>query len=266
VNDWRSYDGIAESYERVDAPRTRQVAPDLLALAWPPGGGRALDVGTGTGVTAAAAREAMGPGALVVGLDPSLEMLRAGLAARPGPRVAAEAIDLPFRDGTFDLVTATFVPQHFTKVETAFFDLVRVLKPGGRLATATWGAGQDELSATWRELVEELVPHELLEATFDQVVPGWERFGSRGSVEEVFHDAGLRHVRTEPTEYRFTYSVDEYVESRSGGVAGRFARDMLGDDALWRSFLERARAVYHERFADPLNDFRDVILAVGTKP
>jgi hypothetical protein len=30
--------------------------------------------------------------------------------------------------------------------------------------------------------------------------------------------------------------------------------------------VERARAVFAERFADPLNDFREVVLAVGAKP
>jgi len=39
---------------------------------------------------------------------------------------------------------------------------------------------------------------------------------------------------------------------------------MLGDGG-WEAFRTRARARFAERFADPLNDFRDVILAIGTK-
>jgi SAM-dependent methyltransferase len=265
VNDWRSYDGIAETYERVDAPRTALVSPDLVALAAPPAGGRALDVGTGTGVTAVAVADAMGPASLVVGIDPSIEMLRAGAGARPGPRAAAQAIDLPFRDGTFDLVTATFVLQHFPKVETALFDILRVLRPDGRLALSTWADGRDELTTTWHGLIEEIVPHEILASTMDQVAPGRDRFRARAPIEEALLGAGLHHVRTEPAQYRFIYTIDEYVDSVASGAAGRFARDMLDDDEMWRSFLERARAVFAERFADPLNDFRDVILAVGTK-
>jgi hypothetical protein len=37
---------------------------------------------------------------------------------------------------------------------------------------------------------------------------------------------------------------------------------MLGD-AGWASFLERAKGAFKERFADPLGDSRDVLLAVG---
>jgi hypothetical protein len=42
-------------------------------------------------------------------------------------------------------------------------------------------------------------------------------------------------------------------------------RSMLGD-AGWTAFRERARVTFAERFSDPLNDFRDVNLAVATKP
>jgi hypothetical protein len=39
---------------------------------------------------------------------------------------------------------------------------------------------------------------------------------------------------------------------------------MLGEKG-WPAFQTRARSTFGERFADPLNDFRDVILAIGTK-
>ena len=42
------------------------------------------------------------------------------------------------------------------------------------------------------------------------------------------------------------------------------AKEMLGE-AGWPAFQQRVRATFADRFADPLNDFRDVILAIGTK-
>ena len=87
----------------------------------------------------------------------------------------------------------------------------------------------------------------------------------RETVEEALIDAGFRHVRTEEREYHFRYALDEYVEGLGAWVTGRFVRDMLGD-AGWRSFLDRAHARFRERFADPVNDFRRVLLAVATRP
>jgi hypothetical protein len=40
---------------------------------------------------------------------------------------------------------------------------------------------------------------------------------------------------------------------------------MLGESG-WASLMERTRTVFADRFPDPLNDFRDVILAVGALP
>jgi hypothetical protein len=40
---------------------------------------------------------------------------------------------------------------------------------------------------------------------------------------------------------------------------------MLGE-AGWTSLMERTRAAFAERFPDPLNDFHDVVVAVGTLP
>ena len=102
MNDWRSYDLTAATYERVHAPRFAEPARDLAALAGVTAGARVLDVGTGTGVAAAIAAEL---GARALGVDRSTGMLEAARRAHPEiPFLAAEAIDLPFADGTFDVV------------------------------------------------------------------------------------------------------------------------------------------------------------------
>jgi ubiquinone/menaquinone biosynthesis C-methylase UbiE len=265
MDDWRSYDGVAAAYERANGSRLAAPARDLIELAGDlPPQARVLDVGTGTGITASEASEA-GAG-VVIGVDPSVPMLATGSAARNGFRpVAARAIDLPFRDGSFDLVTASFVMNHFVKVETALYDMIRVLRHGGRLATATWGPGLDELQRTWRELVSTVVGSDMLRDVLKQAVPWEDRFAQRGPLEEALIDSGLHQVRTEPRRYRFVYSIDEFLDGREAAATGRFVRSMLGE-AGWTSFRARARAALEQRFSDPLNDFRDVILAVATKP
>ena len=257
---------MADVYERVSAPRTAQVAADLVALADPPSGGRVLDVGTGTGVAVEAGEKAVGSDGLAIGVDPSIAMLNVGAGARPTIRlVAGEAIDLPFRDGTFDAVTANFVLSHFRKYDTALFDMLRVLKPQGRLAVTAWTGADDEFQATWRSLTEEVVAHELMQDALERAMPWEGRFRDPRTLEQTLRDAGLHPVRVEKREYRFRMSLDDYVASRESAASGRFARDMLGPQG-WESFRERARAAFRERFPDPLTDFREVLLAVGTKP
>lgn len=263
MEDWRSYDAIAETYERIHAPRLAEPAADLVLLAGVEPGSRVLDVGTGTGVAALAAE---GAGGVVVGLDEALGMLRVARATRPSLHLTAgQAIDLPFRDGAFDAVVGNFVVAHFTKYETALHDMIRVLRPGGRMALSAWADGEDELTRTWVELVESVVPRRVLQSSIAKALPWRDRFTDRQALQEALMEAGLRRIRTEVREYRFVYGLDEYVEGLGTWATGRFVRSMLGE-AAFASFLERARGVFGQRFADPVNDFRDVAFAIGTKP
>jgi ubiquinone/menaquinone biosynthesis C-methylase UbiE len=262
MDDWRSYDRTAETYERVHGPRLADPARDLAKLAGVTAGAEVLDVGTGTGVVASVARER---GASATGIDPSEGMLRVARSAHPQARFAvAEAIDLPFRDHTFDRVLGGFVLAHFAKVETALFDIMRVTRPGGVVGFTTWTDGRDAFTDAWRELVSTVVPDDLLEPTMDKAIPNHDRFTSRAAVEEALIDAGLRHVRTEPAQYEWRYGRDEYIDGLTVWATGRFVREMLGEEA-WEPFLERVRATFAARFPDPLHDRRDVLLAIGTK-
>ena len=266
--DWRSFDSVAETYARLSAPNLAVVAKDLVDLLEVAPGQHVLDVGTGTGVGARAAADATGQGGVAVGVDPSMGMLRVAAGGRGGPAyAAATSIDLPFHEATFDRLMANFVIAFFPDYKTALFELLRVLKPGGRLAVTWWGAGdnEDELRKTWRGLVEEFAEHEVLQDAQRRVIPWEERFSDPNVLKETLHEAGLRDIWTELREYRFTMSREDWLVGRESTVMGRFLRQMVGPE-LWETFRSRARQVFADRFPDPLNDFRDVVLAVGHKP
>ncbi|MPZ34699.1 MAG: methyltransferase domain-containing protein [Rhodospirillales bacterium] len=104
-------------------------------------GQRVLDVGCGTGVLARAAAERVGPKGLVVGLDPNEQML--AVARRKSTGITwqvgrAEAV--PFDDASFDAVVSQFALMFFESKPTAIAEMLRVLRPGGRLAIAVWDA------------------------------------------------------------------------------------------------------------------------------
>ncbi|SIO15172.1 Methyltransferase domain-containing protein [Singulisphaera sp. GP187] len=92
----------------------------------------ALDVGCGTGQTALrlACRPEVGS---VVGLDPSAEALAHARRRHTFPLVRGSALDLPFNDSKFDVITCFDVLQHLPQDgdRRAVGELHRVLAPGG---------------------------------------------------------------------------------------------------------------------------------------
>jgi ubiquinone/menaquinone biosynthesis C-methylase UbiE len=255
-SDWRAYDEVAEDYARAVAPHFAPIAADLVAFAEIPAGGRLLDVGTGTGTVLRAAGSYA-----AVGVDPSPPMLRhaIGLAV-----AAADTINLPFRNDTFHAATVQFVLPLFTKLDTALFDIIRVLRPGGVLAVATWEGGEDELSKTWRELTERAVGEEMMRDEMRELEPQSEVSENKARLEQALRDAGLHPVRVERRKYKIQMSRDDYVTEKTTHPRARFVRAMLR--AEWPQFIEQVRATYAATFPETLVDFRDVLLAAGTKP
>lgn len=98
-------------------------------------GGRLLDVGTGTGDIAFTAVRKK-PFVRVTAADFSYSMIKKG-RSRPGgtqiPWCAADALQLPFADNSFDAVTSGYLIRNVLDPLRAFQEQLRVLKPGGRV-------------------------------------------------------------------------------------------------------------------------------------
>ena len=105
-------------------------------------GERVLDVGSGAGTDSLVASQMVGPDGYVTGIDMTPEMLaRARTAASEmGARnvefVEAEAEQLPFDDGSFDVVISNGVIDLIPDKDAVFAELFRVLEPGGRIQIA----------------------------------------------------------------------------------------------------------------------------------
>lgn len=102
---------------------------------------RVLDVACGTGALTGAVAERVGRGGAVVGLDPSEEML--AVARRKHARIEwreGRAEALPFADASFDAVVSQFGFMFFEDHRAALREMMRALRPGGRLAVAVCDA------------------------------------------------------------------------------------------------------------------------------
>lgn len=147
------FDRIARVYDRMNSVMTaglhhawRRRAVELAGVG---PGDRVLDVACGTGDLALELARRVSPGGSVVGCDFSEQMLdlaraKAEQAARDAASAAADerppvrfewanALDLPYDDGTFAAATVGFGARNFSDLEQGVREMARVVRPGGHV-------------------------------------------------------------------------------------------------------------------------------------
>ena len=140
----RFYNGIYSRYEIVnslitmgqDKPWRRRAAEQAASQ----GGEIWLDMCCGTGDMSLDLLSNIGPNTTLIMADFSKEMLDVASGKKElneTDRTLADAFNLPFKDDSFDLVTISFATRNLDlgngKLEMAFSEMNRVLKPGGKL-------------------------------------------------------------------------------------------------------------------------------------
>jgi SAM-dependent methyltransferase len=138
--DW---DRRRRDVELMKAELTRQLITGLGPLT----GGRVLELGAGTGELAARVAEAVGPQGSVVASDIAdgmVALLHARLDGLANVEVVQlDATDIALPPESVDVVVFRMGLMLVPEPEAALREIRRVLRPGGRLAVAVWGAPQD---------------------------------------------------------------------------------------------------------------------------
>jgi demethylmenaquinone methyltransferase / 2-methoxy-6-polyprenyl-1,4-benzoquinol methylase len=152
----RQFDAIAPRYDRMNTLLSFGIHHlwKRRAMAWldPRPGERILDLCGGTGDLAVAAVRRTGPRGRVTLCDINREMIRVGRAAsrRAAERTALDYVEgdaerLPFRDRSFDGVVVGFGIRNLTRMDRGFAEILRILRPGGRLVVLEFSHPADPL-------------------------------------------------------------------------------------------------------------------------
>ncbi len=136
------FDGVAKRYDLVNdllsLGRTKAWRKATTKLIQPRPGMKILDLAAGTGSSSEPLAAA---GADVIPADFSEGMLAAGRKARPHlPFTKADALNLPFADGEFDVATISFGLRNTQETAKALAEMYRVVKPGGSLVVTEFSS------------------------------------------------------------------------------------------------------------------------------
>jgi len=174
-----------------------------------------LDIAMGPGEPALSVAAVVGPQGKIFGIDPIPEMVAAARRAadRLGLRNAqfdvAFADHLPFPADTFDAVISRFGVMFFPSPVDAVREMLRVLKPGRKLALAVWHvAERNPFHYTLSRIIERYVdsPPPAPDA------PDAFRFARPGKLAEVLTEAGATAATERLLQFtiRASISVEDY--------------------------------------------------------
>ena len=193
---------VPENYDRLMVPLIfRPYAEELTRRVKAIGPRKVLETAAGTGVVTKAIHDAL-PDAKIIATDlnpPMLEVAGQRVRSERVRFVQADAQDLPFEDGSFDLVLCQFGSMFFPDKIRAHSEARRVLREGGRYLLAIWDRiERNQISNAAQEALVEYFP---------QDPPMFMREGPFGyhdtsRIESDLRDAGFKSVEIETIERR----------------------------------------------------------------
>ena len=201
------FDRIAPRYDLTntvlcvgcDSLWRRRVA--TLVRSWQPRD--ILDLATGSGVLADAIRR-HNPVATITGVDFSEPMLRQARTQRGQRRLlVADALHLPLRDGSFDVVTVAFGLRNMASWPAALAEMHRVLRPGGHVVVLDFSLPDGWLRAPYRFYLHRILPRlaglvSREREGYEYLAESIESFPSGGAMTSLLADAGFAQATARP--------------------------------------------------------------------
>lgn len=179
-----------------------------------------LDVAGGPGEPALTVAEVVGPTGSVTSTDAIADMVaaaedeakRRGLSNIQFRQALADA--LPFADNSFDVAVCRFGVMFFPDVVAGLREMLRVIKPHGRICFAVWGFAERN---PFNHVVTKVMSRYVETPPADPDAPGAFRFAEPGKLARLLEQAGAASVRERQLNFRLEapLSTEEYWQLRS---------------------------------------------------
>lgn len=186
---WRKWDELTMDF-------LKPMGDEIIRLLHPAGKDQVLDIASGTGEPGLTIATMLDGGKVVITdlADHMLEIAAEKTAKRGITNIETQLCDvceLPFPDNSFDAISCRFGFMFFPDMQLAVNEMYRVLKPGGRIATAVWNVPEKNF---WVTAIMGTINRNMELPPPPPGAPGMFRCAKEGLIAGLFREAGLKHV------------------------------------------------------------------------
>jgi len=225
---WKKWDTLTMEF-------LKPMGDEIIRLLKPKGDDLVLDVAAGTGEPGLTIATMLSGGKVIV-TDLAEGMLEVALenAAKRGIKnfetKVCDVSEMPFADNSFDAISCRFGFMFFPDMLLAAKEMVRVLKPGGRVAVSVWNVPEKNF---WVTATMSALNKNMQLPPPPPGAPGMFRCAKSGFIAELFELAGLKNIsETEVTGKLNSGTAEVYWNFMTEVVAPVVAALGKADDAM----------------------------------
>ena len=186
---WKKWDELVMNF-------LKPMGDEIIRLLNPQKTDVILDVASGTGEPGLTIAAKLSGGKVIITdlADHMLEIARENAESRGIyniETVTCDVCDLPFPDNTFDAISCRFGFMFFPDMLLAANEMVRVLKPGGKIATSVWNVPEKNF---WVTAIMGTINKNMELPPPPPGSPGMFRCAKDGLISDIFSQAGLKNI------------------------------------------------------------------------
>lgn len=250
---WNTFSSGWKKWDDLTMEWLKPMGDEIIRMIHPEKSDMILDVASGTGEPGLSIA-ALNPNGKVILTDLAEDMLLIAKenATQKGLQnietMVCDVCELPFADNTFDAISCRFGFMFFPDMHLAANELVRVLKPSGRIATSVWSGPEKNF---WVTVTMDAINRNLGLPAPSPGTPGIFRCAGDGFITGLFEQAGLRNiVQTEIQSKLNSHTADNFWNMLTEIAAPVVSGLSKADEIMKDKIKEDVFKALHKQYPD----------------
>ncbi|WBV61126.1 class I SAM-dependent methyltransferase [Chryseobacterium camelliae] len=243
---WKKWDKLTMDF-------LKPVGEEIIRKLTPQGNDYVLDIATGTGEPGLTIAAMLNNGKVIMTdlAEGMLEVARENAAQRGIQNietVVCDVSELPFQDNTFDAISCRMGFMFFPDMLMAAREMIRVLKPGGRIAASVWNGPDKNL---WFTTAMSSVNRNMTLPPPSPGAPGMFRCAEENLMVDLFFKAGFKNISQKNIEGKLNCGTADVYWSFASEVVGPVVNSLsMADDTVKQKIKDEIYTTINNTYPD----------------